>query len=397
MAHVKAQKEAQVKLVKLAGAVMLGAQAVTAESVTFEDRADHALLLHFWQLTVQTYVPEMINADGKREFVGYVLTIPEVRQLNRFNHVYLRGLGQLDTQRRGYRPRAAVISLAVQGPLEFMRHLSEVGESQAVEAMPTQPYLAGVEFFHLIKAGNNIKTVTHGRLSPRPELLRQYSHMRERIRNPLLLAARLGALVADEPWFARLAKPLLEQAAHWFVHCTKPQRTPLAMIGFAYEVFDIFQQELALMSQPPDSTDRSDVPEDHAVDRIVFNLVKAFVNQKAAARAGLQLGPDFNWKHPEFQEQRGKVAQSLFLELRSRRDESFVQHFTAALGSVGQYLPEGDYAAVTAALLRPFSEVDGQRTRDDIKTLTLLALSANSRSLTTQSAAAADAPEGAAS
>jgi CRISPR-associated protein Cmx8 len=96
---------------------------------------------------------------------------------------------------------------------------------------------------------------------------------------------------------------------------------------------------------------------------------------------------------PEYQDERRKVCSTLFLELRSRNDEDFVRHFTATLGSVAQYISEDEYLTVAAALMRSYADDHREsrpRTRDDVKTLTLLALSANSRSLIARSEADAN-------
>ncbi len=68
-----------------------------------------------------------------------------------------------------------------------------------------------------------------------------------------------------------------------------------------------------------------------------------------------------------------KLAERLFLEFRSRRDQAFIEHFTGTFFRVGQYLGNKPipktFEKVAAALMRH---------TDDMKTLTLMALSANS-------------------
>ena len=64
--------------------LLVGIQEKTPESLPCEDRTDHALLLHFWPLTVRVYVPELINRKGEREFVGFVLAVPEVNDILAF-------------------------------------------------------------------------------------------------------------------------------------------------------------------------------------------------------------------------------------------------------------------------------------------------------------------------
>src|SRR5262249_23958028 len=64
--------------IELPSTYFLGAQASTAENVPFMDRARFQFLLHFWPFVAQIYVPALVNNDGKQDFVGYALSIPDV-------------------------------------------------------------------------------------------------------------------------------------------------------------------------------------------------------------------------------------------------------------------------------------------------------------------------------
>ena len=116
------------------------------------------------------------------------------------------------------------------------------------------------------------------------------------------------------------------------------------------------------------------------VNRIVHNYVLA----RAQERSGVNLerykegyGGErrVNWKAvpSAFGKEQEKVAMGLFLEFRSRRDQAFVQHFAQTFFAVPQYMSasDGDQQCIAKALL------DEERV-DDVKTLTLMALSANS-------------------
>jgi CRISPR-associated protein Cmx8 len=76
---------------------------------------------------------------------------------------------------------------------------------------------------------------------------------------------------------------------------------------------------------------------------------------------------------PEAAEARRKLAERLFLELRSRRDQAFIDYFTNTFFSVPQYFGQKPlprmFELITTALLTD---------TDTVKTLTLMALSANS-------------------
>jgi CRISPR-associated protein Cmx8 len=99
---------------------------------------------------------------------------------------------------------------------------------------------------------------------------------------------------------------------------------------------------------------------------------------RAADKTGINPTPSANeakvdWsKVPdEFNTCKQKLAQSLFLEFRSRKDQAFVDYFVATFFSVTQRLVESDRLEIADVL------VNTER-RDDLKTLTLLSLSANS-------------------
>jgi CRISPR-associated protein Cmx8 len=396
LAHEKHKAKGGIATVELAGAVLLGAQAVSAEGVKFEDRADHAVLLHFWQLTARVFVPEQIDADGNRKFVGYVLAIPEVSDLVEFSYAYKRSLSELSPERRGYRPAAAVVSLAAEGSLAFMHQLDRLVSAKELRRRPPE-YLSGVEFFHMVKLGNNVKTAGHGRVPAWDGLLTRYDGLISKggPKHPLMLAGRLQAMFDETPWFARLSDELVERKWWWFVHSTQEgHRTPSAMVSFAWDAHRRFED---LLREENHMSQKTQEPE--AIDRVVYRLVKNYVREKASGRMGVNTADRDAWRkathdaatgyeRPAYQEERRHVAQGLFLALRSRHDADFVEHFTATLGSVAQRLPEDEYALLTSALMRTFSEEHGEhrpRTRDDVKTLTLLALSAQSRSLSTKS------------
>lgn len=412
--HDKASRRGGLASIRPDTAVLLAAQKENAERVEFLDRADHALLLHFWQLTARVFVPERIDGDGNRAFAGYVLAIPEVSDLPEFGRVYIQGLVSLDAKLRRFRPADAVIALAAQGSLEFMRHLMEIGERKAFKVMPSR-YLNSVEFFHYIdrdakgKRLRDPKVASHGRVPPREPLLVLYEGIRKSVHNPLMLAGRLRALLDGEPWFSALIDDVAQREWSWFIHSTKDgHRTPPAMIGFAWEAHKRFRELEERHLDMAEHQTKSPAAGD-SVDRVVRRLVEDYVVQKARARLNI---PESAPRHSEhthrrlpgrdggaerwverdsFQEKRRDVATDLMLRLRSRHGDDFVEQFTIALGSVAQYLPPVDYELLAAALMRAFTDDPGEhraRTRDDVKSLTLLALSAASRSLIARSESA---------
>ncbi len=381
---------------ELAGSLMLAVQAATAEAVPFEDRVETQLLLHFWPLTARVFVPQRVDADGKSEFVGYALAIPEVEHLGKFCDRYKHLLERLDARRNLFRPAGAVIALPEQGPLEFLRDLDRMAAERAVAEGPSA-YVAGMEFFHMVVAGNNVKLRAHGRIPVEEGLLEDYARIRHESSNPVFLAGRLLGLLRARPWYDELDTAIHEREWWHFIHSSQERRrTPTAMIGFAWEVDRYFNR---LRSCGPDSSNPGAPPMEQlaaspeAVDAIVYEMVRVYVRERACARAGVDPGEKDWWTRTA--DERRDVCAKLFLELRSRHGDDFVGHFTDTFASVAQWLDEDRFLLVSRALMRPYADEDGPdrpRTRDDIKTLTMLALSAHSRSLRTRDTADATGP-----
>jgi CRISPR-associated protein Cmx8 len=375
---------------EVASALWLGAQATNAELLPFEGRAEQNLLLHFWPLTVLIFVPQQIGMDGDREFVGFVLAIPEVADLENFLLDYPQMLTQLSKEARGYRPAEAVIDLPAQGALAFLEHLARLSSQKAL-AGTIRYSVASVEFLHLDKIGNNVKSMAAGRVAPRPGLLEEYLNIVGRpgqappYRNPLFRRGLMLALLNNQEWYEPMAPLLVERPWPFFV---RSEQSPASLPWFWQDVaakFDSLShahqsipKEYNTMTAPNTATAETDP----RLPLLVYRIVQTYVYRRTEEKSGLKW-EDFKDKKVKdektgkeridipqaYREAREKVASGVFLEMRSRREQDFIEHFTATFGYFKQYLPEEDFGVVADALLRQ---------PENVKTLTLLALSANS-------------------
>lgn len=385
LAGHRARASGSLATAELAGSLMLAVQAITAEAVPFVDRVEDQLLLHFWPLTARVFVPQRVDADGKSEFVGYALALPEVGNLDKFCKCYKKLLEKLGAERIAYRPRDAVVALPEQGPLEFLHNLDRLTAEKVLDERPSE-YVAGIEFFHMVVAGRNVKLRAHGRIPVEERLIADFGAIRRDFHNSELVAGLLLSLLRNRPWFAELGAPLHEREWSFFVHsANERRRTPAAMVGFAWEVDRIFKSlsphhltlpnaEEPSMNAPDESPAR--------VDSIVYDLVKNYVKERACKRAGVDPNQD-NWGSLTNEERRD-VCAKLFLEFRSRHGDEFVGYFTDTMAAAPQRIDKGDFLEITRALMRHHTADEGpdrQRTRDDVKTLTMLALASWSRSL----------------
>jgi CRISPR-associated protein Cmx8 len=391
--YEKARRQNEFCVAEVSSSLWLGAQAINAEGVPFRGRMEQTLLLHFWSLTALIFVPQRINNDGESEFVGYTLAIPEVADLELFCEDCLRLLHDLPKDVRGYRPAASVIDLPAQAALEFMEHLAQLAQFKA-EKKRTADSVSAVEYLHLVKAGNNVKLMAAGRLAPKPQLLEKYEAIvgtRERpspYRNPLFRAGLLLALLRDLEWYECLGPIFAERPWPFFI---RGERTPRSMMWFAADAANKFESETEkhqarekqrkmTTTNPTGGAAKTPSP----LPLLIHRLVQNYVNRRTEEKCGKKW-EDFKDKKikdektgreridiPEdYREARERIASGVFLEMRSRRERDFVSHFTATFCYFKQYLPEDDFRIVAQALL----ERDGW---EQVKTLTLLALSANS-------------------
>lgn len=364
---------------KVVGSLWLGAQAVNAEAVPFEGRVEQTLLLHFWPLIVRAYIPEVVTPDGKTDFIGYVLAIPEVADLTDFLVQYPLMLSKLSKQPRGYRPAEAIIDLPAEGALAFLEHLTRLaGEKQTdIDYNSLALSVASVEFQHHDKFGNNVKTLAAGRVAPRPGLLAGYYAIVGKpgqprpYANALFRRGLMLALLNDLPWFQPFSKLFAEWEVSFFVPTdTPPKNLSWFWVDVRKKLYEV-QQAMPTDLTPDDPPDTDDV-----IATTISRFVQRYLDQRIQKDK-----PEWDFAKfrlekktpPEAAEARRKLAERLFLELRSRRDQAFVDHFTNTFFSVPQYFGQKPlprmFELVTTKLLTD---------TDVVKTLTLMALSANS-------------------
>ena len=351
-------------IVDLPSTYFLGVQAYNAETVPFKDRARNQFLLHFWLFASQIYVPQIIKLDRdkelkqvveKREFVGYSIAIPDVADLKRFCNRFLRLLEERGVEKSGYRPRDAVIDLAVESALDLMSRLSD-RLTAATGEQSTAATVLGVDVIHTEKQGNNVRILASTRIDPDEPIINEYNRIKKSYWNPLFRRQRLINLVDKKPWYMGFDALL----------CTMPYEQSMENDYFKHDATEAFKHEVAQMNQTnPENSNKE-------IESLVFELVRNYVTRKLSGKY------DLEWKkvkdNPEqkkkYEDTKEKVAKNAFLAVRSRTEtRDFVNYFVSTLCSVPQYIKPEDYVTLTKALYDD---------TDRIRTLTLLALSANS-------------------
>ncbi len=351
--------------VDLPSTYFLGAQANNAENVPFKDRARFQFLLHFWLFAAQIYVPAVVNNEGKRDFVGYALAIPDVYNLKRFCDRLPKVLAGRSIDLSGYRPRECIVDLAIESALDLMRRLSD-RLTQTTGEQRTASAVLGVDVIHTEKQGNNVRVLGISRLKPEDSMIDDYVQIRDGYWSPLFRRQCLLNLVNHSPWYTGFDALL----------CTLPYERSIEDDYFRRDVREKFK----LLIDEERAMDEPTTTETSVVEPLIFRLVNTYVTRKLKAKYDLEWKAE--WKglkseelnqradYKKYAEAKAKIAKSAFLDIRSRTEPmDFINYFVSSLCSVPQHMKSDVYVDLTQALYQE---------TDKIRTLTLLALSANS-------------------
>jgi CRISPR-associated protein Cmx8 len=316
--------------------------------------------LHFWLFAAQIYVPAVVNNEGKRDFVGYAIAIPDVANLKRFCGRLPKILKERSVELSGYRPRDCIVDLAVESALDLMKRLSD-RLTQATGEQATASTVFGIDVIHAEKQGNNVRLLSMNRLNPEEAMIDEYAQIRDNFWSPLFRRQCLLNLVNHSPWYSGFDALL----------CTLPYEQ-----SFENDYFqrDVRKKLETLIEEQQHMSELA-----RAIEPMVFQLVKNYVGRKLKSKYDLEWKAEWKGLKPEelakqagytkYSEMKAKVAKSAFLDIRSRTEQmDFINYFVSSLCSVPQHLKSDDFVTLTQVLYQD---------TDKIRTLTLLALSAN--------------------
>ncbi len=338
--------------VDLPSTYALGAQAKNAENVPFEDVVRTRFLLHFWSVVVAIYVPAVLQRDGKRDFIGYALAMPDVAILGDFVTAWEQVARGRGCEPSGYVPREAVIDLAAEAGLDVVRRSNE-RIATAGGAAATRLWLSGVDVFHLEKEGNNVRMRGIARVIPERKQDDEYARVRAAgYWSPLFRRQRIINVLERRPWwfgFARLCS-------------TTPDEMTIRHQQFQHDC----RAALTEVEMKQDTADAN-----QTLEHLVYRRVQAYVLGKTERKYELSWSKvkGNQGQEKEYESKKEKVAREAFLAVRSRTGADFVAYFTSTICSVPHHVTEEKYLEIARALMDP-NEVER------VRSLTLLALSA---------------------
>jgi len=342
--------------VPLPSTYCLGAMEETAECVPFRDRARMQLLLHFWPYVAQVYLPSIIDRGGTRQSVGYALAVPDVANLEVFCDELPPVLTGRGVDPSGFRPREAVIDLALEAGLDLLRRLQE-RVAHAVGGRSISDLVLGIDVFHLEKRGNSVVLLGSGRVAPVASMIDEYARVQRLYWDPDFRRRRMANVLAGKPWYERFDA----------VFETTAQERTIGSNYFRHDAREAFDKEVGRRDMSEGITEKTDVTD---VERLIYQFVRVYVSGRLKAKFGLSWNEvkGDERRQAEYAEKRAKIAKDAFLAVRSRTGEDFVSYFASTLASVPHHLNTDQFAVLARALK--------DRT-EDVRTLTLLALSAH--------------------
>jgi CRISPR-associated protein Cmx8 len=340
--------------VPLPSTYYLGAQATTAENVSFRDVARMRVLLHFWPFVVPIYVPAVVDRDGSRDFAGYALVVPDIVDLEGFNADWPKVARERGTESAGFRPRDAIVDIAAEAGLDLARRaFGVIARREGFSA--TKPWLNAVDVYHVEKDGNNVRVRSMSRVDLRRERVDEYARIRDRYWTAAFKRQRVINILEGRKWsdgFGRLCAITPEELT---IKDSKFRRD--CRIAFT-------EVEMSDAASEDEKT----------LEHLIYQATRAYVFGRLKSKYDLswdsELAANPAWKKT-YEEKKEKVAREAFLAVRSRTGADFVGYFTSTICSVPQRLNERAFLEVARAL-------HDEREVERVRSLTLLALSASS-------------------
>lgn len=354
--------------VELPSTYFIGAQASNAEDIPFKDRARFQFLLHFWSFVAQIYVPMTWSYDRKtnRESpkdAGFALVIPDVANLEYFCIDFKDVLTNRGHELFGYRPKESIVDVAAEGALELMSRINEQLATRVSHKI--SDLLLGVDVVHLEKQGNNIRLWGNARIDPDLNLLKEYNRVKSRFTNALFRRQRiLNVLNSKREWFDGFGSLLSK---------TDSELTIGSQSSFfqndvrkAFEEVGVITQSKGVKNVETET--KASVPK--TLESIIYQLVRTYIRSKLEGKYQKTWKSEWSQQEKdEYNKLKGKIARETFLAIRSRTDADFTEYFASTLCSYYQFSLSGDGFDLVAKAL--------QEENEKVRTLTMLALSAN--------------------
>lgn len=355
------------KEVDLSSTQFIGAEGANADDVPFKDRVRFQFLLHFWAFVAQIYVPMTTEYDRKKKteevkFKGYALTIPDISNLKVFCAKLPNILQERGDKKLLYQPKESVVDLVAEGALDFMSKLNHRLSEGLIESRVSR-VLLGIDVIHLEKQGNSIRVWSTNRINPADDTT-DFETVKKAYFNHTFRKQRMLNVLNEKDWFYGFDSLLSK---------TDSERT-IGNTLFRGDVRKAFEDIGVTNKLGGKVVNNTTETISKSLEKVVYDLVFTYIREKLRDKYQLEWSKMKNASESEkedYNKLKGKIAREAFLAIRSRTDEDFIEYFTSVLCSYHQFsLKDGGFDLVAEALY-------DEEKRGKVRTLTMLALSAN--------------------
>ncbi len=343
----------------------IGAMEFNAELVEFQDNFSWKFLLNFWTFATPIYLTRISVYDRKSksiktQYQPFTLAIPDISNLEDYCDDYLTLLKTRRPELIGASlyPSQCIVDLASEGAMDFALNLSSI-ISEKEKQIGFDDLLTGVDLIHIVRDGDSAKIVVQKRITPTRTILTKYQRIKHRFNDNFFRRQRTLNVLNEKDWFygfnSLLSKTDLEQTIGNFY--------------FGSDVRKAFE-DIGVTNKLKGADEMN---EENYIPSLVYQLVSNYLRLKVDSKFPEhkyqsswkgQNSPQKN-KHYEL---RGDIARKAFLAVRSRTESDFTDYFVSTLCSFPQFLKQEDYVSLANEL---------HNNSDKVRTLTMLALSAN--------------------
>jgi CRISPR-associated protein Cmx8 len=188
------------------GHMYLGAQETTADGVPYRGRASENLLLHFWPLVMGLGVVVALSIDRgqvKSEQTGFVITVPDVHDLEGFCEDFGASTAQLDGQTHAYfkdRPQASVLAVPQEGGLDYLARIAAVAKARAT-GRSYATSLSGTEVYYMKTGGQQPRLAAVARMDVTRDVLERYESVSTSRQTPEFRRQLITNVLDRAPWY----------------------------------------------------------------------------------------------------------------------------------------------------------------------------------------------------
>lgn len=329
------------KEVVLTGTFLLGIQKATAEGIEYKDINKYQFLLNFWMFVSEIFVPYFIDTEGSKTFNGYVLTFPDIIDLENYCDDYIELLKNRSVDKFAYLPKNAVIDLPLEGGLKSMQNISNIIKSkvQINNEISLNDLILSIDIIHASKEGDSVKILYQNKIDSDIFINNEYDKISKiefwsySFRKQILIN-----IINKSKWYNNFIK---------VINSIQIKRSEKG--GYMTEFEKFAHDARKMLETEKDNLDKENtINLNTTIYKIVTNYLTGMLNSKY----GLVWNDSYsNEDKYNYRDKKSKIAMNALLAIRSRNTNDFVKYVSTNIFSISQMMKKEEYLFVTDKLL----------------------------------------------